>query len=738
MKKIGNILFCFFLLSAFASADIFFSGLDLNAGNGLLFTASVTVPGGASYDTLFLAQLDKNTVRPLTCFPEKMESLNGGRTILVQNRFGSARYSRDDGSLVWTEPLSGFAGGGRLPSGKLGAVSASPDGKWLAAFRKTGRVSADLVLFDAVSGAECVIASGTEFDPDEVPVLWAPDSRTMLYSYAGSLYFASPSSFFSQSKIDDRYRRIGAGSVNSAAWVSSSHLMYINSNEVYTISVPELLTRSLYSDLIGTGTLRGKLPFVFDSNKDFFAAGKNGDAVTVVRNNRIAVYVELDGDDFSMHEPLPSFPYMPLPGSTLSVRIVWPENAQPVIWVTSLENGQRRSSVYRLENTGRIPVFTALSLPEGARDMEASPGKTRIAFSAPAGVYVYDTVSWKQTGLFSAERVFSYIWTGTDTLCLGGIQTVSLWNPDSGGVSVLFLSGAPQYGWNEQGTAVVVQTYAGRFSCSAGGNVWTSSPGTFIRGPAAVNSLWRVYTDVSEKGYYGNAIYARSSAPLGRTFAVLAEPDPFSGAAGKPRVALTFDALDNADGLSTILDVLSEYGVTATFFINGEFIRRHPSAVREIAEAGQQCASMFFSSDDLTNPSFKVDEEFVLRGLARNEDDFFAATGRELSLLWHTPYYVLNPVIAEAGKKAGYTYVGNGMAPPDWVTFEMGLSAPGLYKSASEITDSILGNLSPGAVIPVSVGKPQGVRSDYLYEKIDMLVNGIIEAGYEIVPVTDL
>ena len=63
--------------------------------------------------------------------------------------------------------------------------------------------------------------------------------------------------------------------------------------------------------------------------------------------------------------------------------------------------------------------------------------------------------------------------------------------------------------------------------------------------------------------------------------------------------------------------------------MNGEAIRRHPDAVREIAEAGHEVGSLFYTYFNMTDSRFRLDREFIKRGLARNEDDYYAATGRE-------------------------------------------------------------------------------------------------------------
>ena len=46
--------------------------------------------------------------------------------------------------------------------------------------------------------------------------------------------------------------------------------------------------------------------------------------------------------------------------------------------------------------------------------------------------------------------------------------------------------------------------------------------------------------------------------------------------------------------------------------------------------------------------------------------------------------------------------------------------------------------ISPDAVIPVSVGIADGSRSDYLYEQLPLLIASITEAGYDIVPVSQV
>ena len=213
----------------------------------------------------------------------------------------------------------------------------------------------------------------------------------------------------------------------------------------------------------------------------------------------------------------------------------------------------------------------------------------------------------------------------------------------------------------------------------------------------------------------------------------------FHGSRTKKReIALTFDALDNSEGIPSILFILNKYGIKATFFLNGEFMRRNPSAVKEITLAGHEIGSMFFTTSDLNSSKYKIDKNFISRGLARNEDDYYGITGKELSLLWHPAYYTLSDIIVSAGKEAGYTYVGYDVDSLDWVCLEDSGTLTGLYMNSSKLVERILAEKKPGSVIPIRVGSPAGTRTDYLYDKLELLINGLLESRYDIVPVSSL
>nr|MQY76788.1 polysaccharide deacetylase family protein [Spirochaeta sp.] len=185
-------------------------------------------------------------------------------------------------------------------------------------------------------------------------------------------------------------------------------------------------------------------------------------------------------------------------------------------------------------------------------------------------------------------------------------------------------------------------------------------------------------------------------------------------------------------------DSLAEYDFRCTFFINGEVIRRYPDAVREIAESGHEVGSLFYTFFNMTDSRFQMDKEFIKSGLGRNEDDYFAATGKELSLFWHAPYYFVNSAIIEASREMNYVYIGRDVDSLDWVSRAAAYTTPDIYLPEAQLIERIMKEKKPGSIIPVLVGMPGAGRDDYLFNNLDILIDDLVKVGYRIVTVSTL
>jgi peptidoglycan/xylan/chitin deacetylase (PgdA/CDA1 family) len=132
------------------------------------------------------------------------------------------------------------------------------------------------------------------------------------------------------------------------------------------------------------------------------------------------------------------------------------------------------------------------------------------------------------------------------------------------------------------------------------------------------------------------------------------------------RVALTFDGGSAAGDTGRILDVLEERGVSATFFLTGEFITRYPALVRRIAAGGHEVGNHTWSHPHLTawertqrhETLPGIDGALVRRELDRTAEAYERVTGRTLSPLWRAPYGEVNAEIARWAGADGWRHIG--------------------------------------------------------------------------------
>jgi peptidoglycan/xylan/chitin deacetylase (PgdA/CDA1 family) len=756
MKPIVRAFALSLVLSAVpAFSEISFLDPDINNANDVLFTVRADIPGRETCKTLFMKRVGAQTIEQLSFYPEAMESLLDGTVLQVRNRFGTARWDTAMSSFSWVNDAKPFRSGGSIGFGALRDVAASPDGHWMVFIDPVSPTRGRLSLYDVVKDARYVLAPSVE--RGGVPVSWSPDSSILLYSIDGTIYFSRPQSLFTVDSVDARYRVLGSGSIANVSWFSDSRFLYVSGSSVYRAQASELLARSLYSPLIGIGELAGKLPCDFDPAFDSFCSSPDGTAILLSKGSRNVYYCPLSGDDYVLDAVPSHFPWLLLSGNTSNVIPLWTANGIPAVFAESIQDGARTFRAWKAVAGASGTLFAPMQIPSGTKSFVASPDGNYVAFLSGAAVQVYGTANWKEIASFQDERVVAASWGKDTTLFLGGVSSVRSWDFKVGASSILFLSSVSSAGWDEQGTVVLADSGSlGRFKWE-GSMKWSPSTVTRIRPAMAANASWRLYTD-SGKGYYANMLYARSATSPGGTAPFVSEPsiklDSVTGSAKDPavensvfshgsrtgfrQVALVFDAMDSLDGLPVILDVLDRYKIHATFFINGEFIREHPAAVNEIVKAGHQSASLFFTTWDLSGTQYRIDKDFIVRGLSRNEDDFYDATGQELTLLWHAPYYVSSSDIVAAGASSGYRYISPDINVPDWVSLAQAKSMPGLYKASADIVEDIVSAKKPGSIIPVRIGKLTGGRNDYLWSKIDLLVNALVEAGYGIVTVDTL
>jgi peptidoglycan/xylan/chitin deacetylase (PgdA/CDA1 family) len=755
MRK--SLLLLFFSAASACFAQITFSGLDLSARDNLLFTASALYPDYGTFNTLFLADARTKRMRQLTFFPEDILLLQDKEVLQIENRYGVFRSGPGFTTIAPLAMFPSFVGGSQIQSGRIAPMQTSPDGRYLLYTRATSAAYGDLTLIDVSSGTQTIVSSRVELSLEELPALWSPDSRFIVYSKAGGLYYFSLSQMRDGHVLAEALRRIGDGTTANIAWNRDRTLFYISGLIVYSIDPSELFTRALYAGFLTIGKVVGKIPFDFDSNFDSFWVSPDGGNLLLDKGGRSLFLYYLSADDFHANGTPLNLPYLYLPRDTTVQKVIWSTTNIVTLLCETRTAGVRGTTVFRLSTDaqGRYGSFVQTA-DTGVLDISLSPDESLAAVREADSVSWRDYATWTEKGRLAQPSPLHVLWLSQDELLLAGAYFIERLSLVTGSSTLVALSQPGQCGFSGDSDQVETSVQGRALALDEASGAWNAASSFQVKTPpGAASEDMRVYLESSTRGSYGNLVMVRTIKGFGTTplfppettvfepFPAKDEPVSFTNFTHGSRIrrrelSLVFNAVDSAEGLTGILNTLSAYRIRATFFVNGEFIRRYPDAVREIAESGHEMCSLFSTYFTMTDSRFGVDRAFVKAGLARNEDDYFAATGRELSLLWHAPYYIVSSAIIADAAGMNYTYVGRDVDSYDWVAATDFNKARGIYMPAAELVERIIRLKKPGSIIPIQVGMVGGPRDDYLFQKLDLIINELSLLGYQIVPVSTL
>lgn len=729
MKKIVSV-FCVLSIFFPLFAKISFDSLDLNQNDEVLFTVKQDMIGVKTYSSLFYSKIKNGECEKnpeiITCYPEKMELLNNGTILQLRNRYGIGHYDVINNNFNWVEKVNGIP----LNSLPLNPYSVSPDGNWICKVEKKNFSSGDLVLENVKTGKKSILCENIRQSYDKVSVKWSFDSSVLLYEKEDAVYFCNPQAIVSNIEMDEKYRKIGRGTINSVFWASDRNLIYIDDYLIYQINSKELYTIGLYSGVIGQGKAIARLPFQFNPSTDSFSVNEKIDSYVVIQNNRLFSYLKTRKNKVVCDylDVVYSKPYSDSSASLVESFIFWDKNDNPILWLEKLpyDGKNERGSVFKLGNE----TVQVLEISDSGKPF-ISPDNSKVAFFAGTALYVYDINTWQRVAVYNGERILSAIWAGRNVLFIGGEKTIRKWNFVSETNDVLYISSVEKGFWNNTDNSILADLGSDVFyKYDINRKNWKKTSSIKIT-PNVQNGKYRIFVGSTLNTQFENALYIRTLSNKAVTKPVY--KDSVKRIDQSKKVSLVFDAYDNADGLPRILSTLKKYNIKGTFFLNGEFIRRYPLETQQIVNNGYEIGSMYFSTIDLENNPFIVDESFIRRGLARNEDEFYMITGKELSLFWHAPFYSAGQKIIDYGENAGYRYINSVSMMNDCEKLDKNIKPEEIIHNYC-----VMLNKTGKGIVPVSVGFSQGNRTEPLYNYLDILLCALIDEGFEFVDINEL
>jgi len=755
-------LFIITMLSLYAfaiPADIQFSDLELSSADMLHFNIKVDNPGYGTYKTLMLSDIKSGNIKQLTFFPEKIMYLEDTGQFQIQNRFGIFRTDANLTNFTPIEQFSTFTRTFRLERGKIYPIYCSPDGKYLTYIKAKNNTQGNLTLLNISTQKEIMISENIELSLSKEIALWSDDSKFLIYTKEGAIYYYSIEHLNANRVFTESLRKIGQGILSNVAWGLKNDLYYVSEFLIYKIGSREFFTRALYKDILRIGLILGKIPFNFDPNFDSFWISPDGSKILLSKAGRNIFLYFLNSEDYITTGDIQSLPYLYLPRNTSIAKVIWSEDDQVTILTRSIEKGMKKSILFRMNipKAGTIAGFTQTADVQ-VNDIILSPNNQNIAILKDNVVEIKAYSSWKTLYSINHPAPLAAIWKSDTLLFISGSAYTELYDTTEKKSSLITLSQGSEKGYSEDEKAIILKTNNQAYKLDLEKNSWAKTDNYAVKEPGVVSTSYRAYLTDSTISGYNNMIMIRNikadifgttplfSIALNNQFEAMPEKeekidfDNFThGSRVRAReIALTFDVVDSIEGIPTILNVLSDYKIKCTFFINGEAIKRYAGAVKEITDSGQEIGSLFYAYFNMIDSKYNLDKNFIKLGLAINEDDYFNATGKELSLLWHAPYYFINSDITSASRDMGYIYIGRDMDVMDWVTRDISGYTTGIYLPAIKLVERILKEKKPGSIISMAAGIPKGEREDYLFQKLDILINALLNLGYSIVPVSTL
>lgn len=725
-------------LSVVLPAQVEFSDLSLSQGEKLIFKLNRQEPGGRVSWGHFLMDMRSGALEALTFVPARLQYLPGPDFLQFQNAFGLFRLSRDGAVRVISR--ESFVKGTPLDSGLSLPILTSPDGRWLLFQNPTDLIRGDLILYEVDSGRSHTISQGLIQGFREVPARWSLDSQFFVYVREGRVYYFSLRQLREGRIPAEINRSLGRGSLGGVQWIEDGSLLLAQGQVIYRILPEEFFTLSLYSGLIRTWGIVARLPHAFDPNRDQFWLSRDKRWVLYSLGGRGLFLYPFNNVDFYMSTDLVTS-YLPLPGGMQIHKAEWTEEGGAVVLVSALQAGKQ---VYQ----------TLVIRPEGVRvlvgpqeepilDVLLSPKATAVAVVGVTGAQIFEPKTWEKRGALSHEAVSAAVWAGEGKLLLGGRLSTVEYDLESRAQRMLLLGQADQVGFLPSEEIGAIQ--GDRHWVWKSEGRWEAVDKVVILPAVTVNARNRVYIEDLAGGPYRNMIFARNLQSFG-TRALLMAPqrnyEPFperETTAGRDiftngsrlrarQVTLVIDAEADDEGFPEALRSLADWRFQTTFFINGEFLRRNPGAVRELSLSGHEVGNMFLMSFDMSDPRFVVDRDFIRRGLARLEDDYNALTERELSLIWHTPGYFVSTQIILGGKDANYQFVSR----------DVDLVARGRDVDTILFLEQILKSKKPGSIIPLPLGLKDEKTGESVFRHLDVLLNALTVQGYRVVPIAAL
>ena len=184
------------------------------------------------------------------------------------------------------------------------------------------------------------------------------------------------------------------------------------------------------------------------------------------------------------------------------------------------------------------------------------------------------------------------------------------------------------------------------------------------------------------------------------------------------KLALSFDVTDGSGSVETLLNLLGQYGVKATFFVTERWMDAYPEETKRIVDEGHDLASRGTDRESMTRQTNAKTRKLLRAAREKAE----ALTGAQMRL-FRAPYGEYDRGLLGAAAAEGFLPVRWSVDSEDWKDY----GAESIVKRVTEHR-----NLGAGAIIRMHGGASQTAHA------LETIITDLREQGYELAPVSQL